>query len=89
MPNGDRPPEVWEAADHIENLKPVSRDIEDKEHAALAGALIWVIRHMDLSEKKKPILSIGSVSAYSFTGIIGLMVVVLFLDKLGLSVFVQ
>ena len=89
MPNGDKSPEVWEATDNIENLKEMAKTTEDEEHSALALALVWVIRHMDLSEKKKPILSIGSVSAYSFTGIIGLMVVVLFLDKLGLSVFVQ
>ena len=86
MPNGDKPPEMWEAADHIENLKTLT---EDKEHSVLAVALVWVIRHMDLSEKKKPMLSVGCISIYSMGGVVCLITILLLLDRLGLSVFVN
>ena len=57
-PNG-RSPEEWEAAEQIENLK-VSIPAPGQPpiggtcayHAAQAEALIWIIRRLDLAERR-------------------------------------
>lgn len=49
----DKPPEEWEAKDHIENLK---RGLGNKSgvcefHDDTIRSQIWLIRHTDLAEK--------------------------------------
>jgi len=52
MPNND--PDKWEATDHIENLKRdcAADEIRCASCDDLRRAVIWIIRRMDLQDKR-------------------------------------
>lgn len=83
-------PDEWDAVEHIENLKDMSKTTKDDEHSAIALAVVWIIRRLDLRPappSPTPMLRFGKISVYSFSGLISLLIILLFLDKLGLIIF--
>lgn len=75
-----KPPEEWEASDHIENLKrgipAPGLDIPGlcKHHSSVASALVWIIRRIDVSRESTPMGSWVQVAVMlSKTGPFGLL----------------
>lgn len=54
MPS-NKSPEEWEASDHIDTLKTQIQERPNKDdhaHHSYLRATIWMIRHMELAEKR-------------------------------------